>query len=65
MSKRYSDFVYIHNKILNSSEKVPPPLPPKIDGKSPEKLDRRMQQLEDYLNAYLVEYPINPLILEF
>lgn len=65
LNKRYSDFVYIHNKILNTSEKDIPKLPPKIENRSPELLEQRMYQLEEYLNAYLVRYPINPLILEF
>lgn len=57
--------MYIHNKILNTSEKDIPKLPPKIENRSPELLEQRMYQLEEYLNAYLIRYPINPLILEF
>lgn len=66
--KRYSDFVYIHHEILESSSEhnyVIPKLPPKIENKSIDQLNLRMQQLEDYLNAHLSELPINPIILEF
>jgi hypothetical protein len=63
--KRYSDFVYIHNKILNSYEKDIPLLPPKIVNRSPELLTQRAFQLEEYLNFYLTRYPINPIVLEF
>lgn len=65
LNKRYSDFVYIHNKLLNSCETNVPNLPPKIENRSPELLEKRMYQLEEYLNAYLTRYPINPIILEF
>lgn len=65
LNKRYSDFVYAHNKILNSPEKDIPKLPPKIENRNPEQLEMRRFQLEEYLNAYLDKYPINPIILEF
>lgn len=65
LNKRYSDFVYIHNKIMNSTEEDVPILPPKIENRSPDQLEQRMYQLQEYLNQYLVRYPINQLILEF
>ena len=65
LNKRYSDFVYVHNKILSSKETDIPKLPPKIDNRSPKLLESRKIQLETYLNLYLEKYPINPIILEF
>jgi len=65
VAKRYSDFVYIHYQILSSNSGKVPPLPPKIDSRKVDQLNIRMQQLEDYINAHLSEYPINPIILEF
>ena len=66
VAKRYSDFVFIHNKMLVSTHDViVPKIPPKIDGRDKQQLENRMIQLEEYLNSYLTQYPINPLILEF
>lgn len=66
IAKRYSDFVFIHNKMLVSNDNVVvPKIPPKIDVRDKQQLENRMIQLEEYLNAYLTQYPINPLILEF
>jgi hypothetical protein len=65
LNKRYSDFVYIHHKIMNSNETNIPPLPPKIENRTAKQLKKRMYQLQEYINQFLVRYPINQLILEF
>jgi hypothetical protein len=65
LSKRYSDFLYVHSKILNSSEKDIPDLPPKIENRSPEQLDLRIRQLQQYLDQHLLRTPISQYILEF
>jgi uncharacterized protein YihD (DUF1040 family) len=65
LNKRYSDFVYVHNKIQDSTEEDIPKLPPKIENRSPEQLEIRMKQLQEYLNQHLFRYPISQHILEF
>ena len=51
--------------LISTSDVVVPKIPPKIDGRDKMQLENRMIQLEEYLNSYLTQYPINPLILEF
>ena len=53
------------NLLWNKATDEVPQLPPKNLEKTDESLNARMKQLEEYLNFYFLQNPINPNILEF
>ena len=65
INKRYSDFVFFHDQLLKNVIEEVPQLPPKNLEKTDEALNLRMKQLEEYINLFFLQNPINPMLFEF